>query len=102
MFQATSKKAGVDSEIRYLERPILMFSNSPNIFSLVNLDQYLPVVVNIAFPIRAKVFATFPALASWEGLAGHIGLPESKGLTGVFENIMSISYIICLDILRDQ
>lgn len=102
MFQATSKKAGVDSEILHLERPILTFSNSPNMFSLVNLDQYLPVVVNVAFPVRAKVFVSLPALASWEGLAGHVGLPESKALTGVFENIMSISYIICLDILRDQ
>lgn len=59
MFQATSKKAGVDSEILHLERPIFMFSSSPNIFSLVNLDRYLPVVVNITFPIQVKVLSWF-------------------------------------------
>lgn len=78
-----------------------MFSNSPNIFSLVNFDQYLPVEVNIAFPIAVKVFATLPDLDSWEGLAAQVALPGSKAITDVFENIVSISYIICLDILHD-
>jgi len=87
MCQATSKKAGVDSEILHLERPVLMFSNFPTIFSLVNFNKYLRVVVNIAFPVQVKVFVTLPALDSWEGLAGQVALPPEQ------------SYYQCLSVI---
>lgn len=72
MFQATTTtKPGVDSEILHLEGAILMFSNSPDVFSVVNLDQNLPVAVHIASPVQATVSVTLPALGSWEGLVGR-------------------------------
>lgn len=60
------------------------------IFSVVNLDQRLPAVVNIAFPIQVEVFVT-PSLGQREGLAGQVALPESKATPGVLETIISVT-----------
>lgn len=79
-----------------------MFSKSPNIFSLVNLDRDLPSAARMALPIQVKVPVTAPAPDSWEGLAGHVALPESKAITGVFTNTRCAVYAVCLDILPEQ
>lgn len=79
-----------------------MFSNSQNIFSLVHLDQYLPIVAMIAFPVQMKVPVTIPAPRSGGGLAGQGAIPESKAIIHVYVNITSVIYVICPDIIHDQ
>lgn len=59
------------------------------IFSVVNLDQYLPAVVNIAFLILIEVFVS-PSLGQWEGLAGQVAVPESEATPGVLATIISL------------
>lgn len=96
------RKAVVDSEILHSKRLILMFSNSQNIFSLVYLDQFLPIVAMIAFPVQLKVPVTIPAPDSRGGLTGQGAIPESKALIQVYVNIQSVIYVTCPDILHDQ